>query len=83
LFASTNIGPQPIAPGFFETFVGLDIPNRHRLSDDLDLVFGMRNLLRGPHLSTFDIDTVQGQFLVFAGFDWSSGTNASKDDFMR
>ncbi len=83
LFASTNIGPQPIAPGFFETFVGLDIPNRHRLSDDLDLVFGMRNLLRGPHLSTFDIDTVQGQFLVFAGFDWSSGTNTSKDDFMR
>ncbi|HSC86080.1 MAG TPA: hypothetical protein VLC09_02370 [Polyangiaceae bacterium] len=83
LFASTSITSEPVAQGFYETFVGLDLPQRYRASTQLDLLFGLRNLLRGPHLSSLDSDSFQGQFIGYIGFDWTDGTDALHGQFAR
>ncbi len=83
LFASTSVTDAPFSAGAFETFLGLDLPNARRLSETLDFVFGARSLLRGPHISTFEIETLQGQFTVFAGFAWNDGTDRERGNFMQ
>lgn len=82
LFASTSATAEPALPGIFETFIGLDLENRYRLSPSVDLLLGIRTALRGPHLTVFATN-LQGQALLFVGFDWSEGTDSDRGRFVR